>query len=157
MVKLKAAAEMEAAEARFVARMEEIQVKECNKAVFAPTLTAMVLSTVFALQREFPIQQILDPEAMMMMVNSHPDLDDDEEEEKDEDNDEEDDEEDDEDVPLVALGKRKISGNVLQDGKKQKNKGGNKISFKYLIRMLQYISNTWGHVYREPSHEEYAW
>jgi hypothetical protein len=139
---------MEAAEARFVARMEEIQVKECKKAVFAPTLTAMVLSTVFALQREFPMQQVLAPEQAMMTV------DDDEEEEKD---DECDDEEDDEDVPLMALGKRKISGTVLQDGKKQKTNGGNKISFKYLIRMLQYISNTWGHVYREPSHEEYAW
>lgn len=139
IVKLKNAAEMEEAEARFVARMEEIQVKECKKAIFAPTLTAMILSTVFELQREFPIHHLAPVEIIQ------------------ESEEEEGEEQEVEEVALMALGKRKNSSNAQKKNKKQKTPGGHKISLQYLMRMLQYISKTWGHVYREPSHEEYAW
>ena len=141
MVKLKTAAEMEATEARFVARMEEIQVKECKKAVFAPNLSTIVLSTILELQREFPINEMDAPEEMDV----------------EEESDDEDDGMDEENVPLMALGKRRTDEGVTRDGKKHKTSHQNRISPKYLARMLQYISKTWGHVYREPSHEEYAW
>ena len=132
ILKLKTSAEMEDMEARFVARMEEIQVKELKKAVFAPTLSAMVLSTIFELQRQFPIQHI--PEVIV-------------DEDESDDEEELNDECDEENVPLMDLRKRK----------KQKTKADPTISPKYLISMLHYISKTWGAVYREPSHEEYAW
>jgi hypothetical protein len=73
----------------------------------------------------FTIHQVLVPE----VVINPPDLDDDMEEEKDNNNDECDEEE--EDVPLGALGKCKMSGKVLQDGKKQKTNGVNNIIFKW--------------------------
>ena len=128
---------MEEGEARFVAHMEEVQVKECKKAVFAPTsLATMVLSTVFELQREFPISK---------------------EDGEDED---EDDEEEEEEVTLAVLGtKRKTASKSGNNSKRprQSTVAERRVSFQYLLRMLQHISKVWGHVYREPSHEDFAW
>jgi hypothetical protein len=143
IVRLKKTAGMEEAEARFVAQMEEVQVKECKKAVFAPTsLAAMILSTLFELQREFPV--------------SHVARDDTDDEEED------DDEEEEEDVPLAMMleGKRKAPASAEQPNSKRQKQmpaAEKMISFRYLLRMLQHISKVWGHVYREPSHEDYAW
>ena len=136
LLKLKSTAEMEEGEARFVAHMEEVQVKECKKAVFAPTsLATMVLSTVFELQREFPISK-------------------EDGEEEDEDDDEE------EEVTLAVLGtKRKTASKSGNNSKRprQNTVAERRVSFQYLLRMLQHISKVWGHVYREPSHEDFAW
>jgi hypothetical protein len=142
IVRLKEATENEMKEARFVARMEEIQTKELKKAVFAPNLSSMLLSAIFELQREFSVS------------TQEADHSDDEDEAMDEGD-------DDDDVPLVALGKRKSDETEdNQKGEKQQkrvNREDPKISLEYLIRVLEYISKTWGHCYREPSHEEYAW
>jgi hypothetical protein len=140
IVKMKATAEKEEAEAHFVAHMEEVQVKECKRAIFAPNLTSMVLSAVFELQREFPIRRdkMKDP------------LDDD-------DSDDDHDHSEDETDLTEDQTKRKSSNGLGKRKKKRKVKGESNISFKYVMKMLEHISKTWGHVYREPSNEEYAW
>ena len=137
MIKLKTATENESIEARFVEKMEEIQVKELHKAVFAPNLATIVLSTIFELQREFRVSA--------------------EDEERDNDDDEEDEEDD---LALDSLGKRKTEDEPENEAKKQHKVGREEdpnISLKYLIRMLEYASKTWGHCYREPDRDEYAW
>lgn len=133
MIKLKSASENELIEARFVDRMEELQVKELRKAVFAPNLTTIVLSAIFELQREFPI-----------IINDDEGMDGDEE---------------DDDVPLVSLGNRYSADQNLCDIKKRPkhaNLATPTISIVYLMRMLEYVSKIWGHVYREPDHENFA-
>mmetsp|Transcript_25162 Transcript_25162/g.62039 ORF Transcript_25162/g.62039 Transcript_25162/m.62039 type:complete len:1007 (+) Transcript_25162:894-3914(+) len=141
LVKLKGIAELEEQEARFVAHMEEVQVKQCKKAVFAPTaLSSMVLSAVFELQREFPTHFVDD----------------------DEDEDDSDDEEgEEEEVTLSAMTGDKRTAHSSKQPKTKRQKQNTAvpkmINFRYMLRMLQYISKTWGHVYREPSHEDYAW
>ena len=138
MIKLKTATENESIEARFVEKMEEIQVKELHEAVFAPNLTSIVLSTIFELQREFYVS-----------------IEDDNEKAN-----EDDDDDDDDDVALTCLGKRKSEDETENDAKKQHKigrEGDPNISLKYLIRMLEYVSKTWGHCYREPDRDDYAW
>ena len=69
-------------------------------------------------------------------------------------------EDEDEDVAdkMTLSGKRKHnSGADKKSSKKSKEKGIQNLNFKYLMRMVQHIGKTWGHVYREPSHEDYAW
>ena len=137
MIKLKTATENESIEARFVEKMEEIQVKELHQAVFAPNLTTIVLSAIFELQREFRVSA--------------------EEEERENDDDDEDEEDD---VALDCLGKRKSEDQTENEAKKQHKvgrEGDPNISLKYLIRMLEYASKTWGHCYREPDRDDYAW
>jgi hypothetical protein len=133
MIKMLNVAEMEEAEARFVAKMERVQVQQKHKAIFAPNLATMVLSTIMELQKEFPSDN---------SKSNNSDLEDDV---------------DDEDLTLA--GKRKQGSNLSSSPKKKKVKvkGVEHLSFKYLVRMVQLIGNTWGHVYREPSHEDYAW
>ncbi|CAJ1959310.1 unnamed protein product [Cylindrotheca closterium] len=135
LVKLKAIAELEEQEANFVAHMEEVQVKQCKKAVFAPTaLSSMILSAVFELQREFPTNFV------------HYDEDDS-------------DSDDEEEEVTVSGDKRTAHSSKRPKNKRQKQNAAvpKMINFRYMLRMLQYISKTWGHVYREPSHEEFAW
>lgn len=146
LVKLKTATELEEAEARFVARMEEVQSKQLQKAIFAPNLTTMVLSAIHELQREFPLSQA--PEAMEVDDSDASDSDDQEEGE--------------EKVTGVregdSAGKRKRAPKEARAGKKTKtNRQVQHLNFRYLMRMVQYIGKTWGHVYREPSHKDYAW
>jgi hypothetical protein len=138
IVKMKTTVEMEEAEARFVAHMEEVQVKECKKAIFAPNLTSMVLSSVFELQREFPIRRDRMQDPM-------------------DDSDDHEDQSEDESDNVADATKRKPSNGSGRRKKKRKVKGEANISFKYVMKMLEHISKTWGHAYREPSHEEYAW
>jgi hypothetical protein len=144
VVKLKTEKDSEEAEARFVAHMENIQVNNCKKAVFAPTLSAMILSTVFQLQDEFP-----EPEDDIKSFEIAKEMD------IDSDDDSDSDEED--DVPLVALGKRKMASSLEQEGTKKQKTDAPRLSYTFLARLLSHISTTWGHVYREPSHEDYAW
>lgn len=149
ILKLKENADNESLEARFVAKMEEIQVKELKKAIFAPNLTSIVLSAVFELQRDFLAKSQEDAESMGNFFG-----------EDGEDVDEGD--EDYDDVLLIELGKRKPKEDLKgrKDGKKQRvqdNVRQSSVVVHYLIRMLEYISKTWGHCYREPSNEDYAW
>ena len=140
MLKLKIATENESTEARFVDRMEEIQVKELNKAVFPPNLTTIVLSALFELQREFHV--LPEEDDFNVDVNfKNPDDD------------------DDDDVPLDCLGKRKFENQKGETKKHHKNgmEGHPNFSIKYLIRLIEYVSKTWGHCYCEPSEDEYAW
>ena len=140
IIKLKTATENESIEARFVEKMEEIQVKELHQAIFAPNLTTIVLSSIFELQREFHVSTGND---------------DDEKERYDAEDDD-----DDDDVALDCLGKRKPEDQTENDTKKQHKIGREEdpnINLKYLIRMLHYVSKTWGHCYREPERDEYAW
>jgi hypothetical protein len=143
MLKLKTATENESIEARFVEKMEEIQVKELHQAIFAPNLTTIVLSAIFELQREFYVS-----------------IDDDNENMNDDAEDDDAEDDDDDDVPLECLGKRKPEDQTEDDTKKQHKigrEGDPNFSIQYLIRMLEYVSKTWGHCYREPARDEYAW
>lgn len=136
LVKLKESSELEEQEARFVAHMEEVQVKQCNKAVFAPAeLSSIILSSVFELQREFPTQFV------------------------DDDDEDESDDEEEADLSELTGDKRAAHSRKLPKNKKQKQSTAvpKMVNFRYMLRMLQYISKTWGHVYREPSHEDFAW
>jgi hypothetical protein len=132
IVNLKRATEMEAAEARFVSRMERIQVRQCKQAVFAPSLSTMVLSAVIALRQEFPSSSVEEDPSGKDQVS------------EDEDSCGE------EDLPLAALGKRKHVDRSNEEAHL-------KIALSYLSRLISYISKTWGHVYHEPCHSEYAW
>ncbi|KAL3941181.1 MAG: hypothetical protein SGBAC_004412 [Bacillariaceae sp.] len=139
LVKLKLITEMEEQEARFVVHMEEVQVKQCKKAIFAPTaLSSMILSAVFELQREFPTHFV-----------------------DDEDKDDSDNEEEEEEVTLSAMASDKRTAPFSKQPKSKRQKQNTAvpkmINFRYMLRMLQYISKTWGHVYREPSREDFAW
>ena len=60
ILKLKAETEREEEEARFVEEMEELQVKQLKVAVFAPTLTAMVLSAVCELAKDISKDDSID-------------------------------------------------------------------------------------------------
>ena len=145
LVKLKTASEMEEAEARFVAQMEKIQVHQCKKAVFAPSLSTMVLSAVMELQSEFETfsrrKDFVNGPGKELNVKQDDVPDDDDEEE--------------EDLPLALLGKRASTEQANQDQKRQKAES--RLSLVYLSRLLSFCSKTWGHVFKEPSHSEYAW
>jgi hypothetical protein len=142
ILKLKELNKKEEAEDRFVMKMEEIQAKELKKAIHAPHLSSIVLSAISELQREFPLPK-------------------EEEQPSDEEEDADDEDELDEDdyAPLVSLGKRDAQATEAVS-KKQKvlHAADNPtISLQYLMRLLEYVSKTWGHCYREPSQLDYAW
>jgi hypothetical protein len=137
ILKLKTAAENESIEARFVERMEEIQVKELRQAIFAPNLTTIVLSAIFELQREFDASITDDFKHDVEEEDGH-----------------------DDDVALESLGKRKSDNQSEENIKKQhkiSREQDPNLSIRYLIRMLEYVSKTWGHCYREPEKDEYFW
>jgi hypothetical protein len=147
-VRLQAEKEAQETEARFVARMEDIQVKKHSKAVFAPSLAAMVLCTVVELEADFkndvfePLSPVVASETSRLAAaptNAN---------DSDEDS-------DDEDVPLAALGKRTQNDSNSLANKKQKAEMF--VRRKFLAKLIQSISKKWGHVYREPSDVEYAW
>ena len=133
-------------EARFVARMEAAQLTKHSKAVFAPGLTALVLSAVVELQaafkheKETPVPAVVEKEPPLPPKVSVYDSSDDS---------------DDEDVPLAALKKRALGDSNDTSNKKQKTEHA--VRRKFLAMLLQSISKKWGHVYSEPSDMEYAW
>jgi len=63
---------------------------------------------------------------------------------------------DDDDVLLVNLGKRNLPAAPSSHSKKAKSESTN-IDLECLARILLYMSERWGHVYREPSNVDYAW
>jgi hypothetical protein len=146
-VRMKVEKEAEEAEARFVSRMEEIQLTKCNQAIFAPSLTAMVLSAVVELEPKFegkalsPLMSVpLKPEPVAQAKH-----------EEDSDNDD-----DDDDVPLAALGKRP-NDDSDPDQANKRQRGDMPVRHQFLAKLVQFISTKWGHVFREASNEEYTW
>jgi len=168
IVKQKQESESEEAEARFVDSMEQMEAKELKKAVFAPSfLSSIILSTIFELQREFPISSIspADESDVGGLEKKQKQEETDESTNKDtgdnmEDDDDEDDDDDDDDVPLALLGKRGSRDNKKEEQNKRPKmdiEWRPKFNLQYLVRMLEYISKTWGHCFRELSHRDYAW
>jgi hypothetical protein len=151
-VKLKEEQVKEEDEARFVAEMERIQLTTLRKAIFAPSLTVIILSSLASISDEFEkMATIKTAEKTPSLVKETPpaplhvvDVD------------------SDDDVPLMALGKR---GALLpgkeRESKKQKTEETPpcEVGFNVLFlgKLLLHMSKTWGHVYREPSHKDYAW
>jgi hypothetical protein len=148
----------EQAEARFVERMEEIQLRKCNKAIFAPSLTAAVLSAVVELESKGGgtggsnsitlVSTLGDSENTRFngTSNSHADWN----------CESHDSDDDDDDVPLAALGKRSVQSTDHQSSKKQKGHV-RAISNQNLASVVRFISQRWGHVMKEPSAMDYAW
>lgn len=136
----------EEAEAKFVDKMEMIQIHRCNQAVFPPSLEAIVLSAVAEFSKThrddtFVANKLIVPmDAKALEVkqsvgyNSG---------------------DDDDDVPLALLGSKFSSGSGVYSTLKQQLEA--KLSHQYLARLVRFISEKWGHVYYEPSHLEYAW
>ena len=64
------------------------------------------------------------------------------------------------DLPLLALGKRPPLGELGPLAKKTRN--GTELASlgfhpTFLAQLLIFISHTWGHVYREPTHNDFSW
>ena len=167
ILKLKEEAEREDEEARFVNEMEELQVIRTKVAVFAPTFTAMVLSSIAELSGEILASGdiVCDIEAgtigerskrTSITTGSQA-----EEEHVDE---------DDDDLPLMALCKQSGPSSEEPEFKRIKTLDSDKSGVEYeivknmlpldlsfLAKVLRHISHTWGHLYKEPSHADYSW
>jgi hypothetical protein len=151
-VRMKEEESAQEAEAAFVGRMEEIQLLKCGKAIFAPSLTAIVLSALMDLEPKFrdcpaipPVEEVQE-KPVLPTPKAEPDDDDD------------DDDSDDDDIPLTALGKRETTTNSQNvQGNKKKARGEPPIRQNYIAALLRYVSDRWGHVYREPSDSDKSW
>ena len=137
-------------EARFVSEMERIQLATLGKAIFAPSLTAMILSSIVSVSDDFELKAIAAAKAIAkkhISKPSHPspkvDVD------------------SDDDVPLVSLGKRGATPGPASEGKKQKTDEYHPLevgfNILFLAKILVHLSKTWGHVYRELGDKDYAW
>ena len=156
------------AEQQFIEQMEEVQRTKTNQSLSAPSLTAMVLSTVSELECLFGEKmsklQIVKPLPKVEVLPDKSAISETEREENapsyvDAEN-ELGDEDDNDDVPLLALCKRQCEDRVGPSvNKKQKFDPTHSTSIHpwYLAKLIQYISTRWGHVYQEPSHEDYVW
>ena len=170
-------------EAEFVLKMEQNQSLGMKKAVFAPSsLCTIVLSAVATVMDRIPKEYLLDSEKAEvveekanMVIESKPDDDKDEVSKLSLDSD--DDDSDDEDMPLNALLlkpqpslKRAAADNSkkLPSPKRHKqaeadatsnNQAKSKaVPSGYVLgEILHYISKTYGHLFLEPSHSNYAW
>jgi hypothetical protein len=149
-VKLRSEQKAQEAEAKFVAQMEEIQLGQRNQAVFAPSLESMVLSGVAELQQvikdlaldPLPSQHLMQPSTLLLAdTKQAPAIDDD-------------DSDDDDDVPLAQLGKRPSKTELIPIKKSREEVS---IRHIFLAKLLNALSSKWGHVFSEPSDEEYAW
>jgi hypothetical protein len=161
-VQLRAETEAAKLEAEFILNMEMKQSSEMGKAVFAPKLLCtMVLSAIASLTDEMPNDDhhMIDSSAVDKNVGSGQVR---EEvavaESSDEDS-------DDEDVPQTALaqvGSKREQVNVASASPKRlklnsETQTKNNPSPYFLAKLLKYISKTYGHLYQEPTHLEYAW
>lgn len=177
-VKLKEEQIKDEDEARFVAEMERIQLTKFQKAIFAPSLTAMVLSSLATMNipnefekmatakkngKKIPSSPVKESSLLLLPAPPPPYAVEDDS---------------DDDVPLVALLGKRVA--LSLPGNKNKDEGGesqkkhksssegeetNKLSevlvggfnVYFLGKLLLHMSQTWGHVYQEPSHKDYAW
>jgi len=152
-MKLRAENDAQEEEAKFVLEMEKKQAAEMKMAVFAPgTLCVMVLSAVAVINES--LSGVEEAESM------------DEENEGETTANDEVDEDHDADIPLTALiGSKKLKrSHSTTDTFPSKRLKIGKISSKkelpssyFLARILEYVSQTFGHLFHEPSHAEYSW
>jgi hypothetical protein len=167
IIRIQTESEVDLVEAKFINRMEKVQLLRLEQAVAAPkSLTAIVLSTIFELESEFhdrekmgPLLQLPQTPTVLIEnkvtpattqstnINSV----------------ERDSDDEDDDVPLAALGKRmpdsedSLPDDSLHSEKRRRGNPSIVLNSLYLARMIQFLSYKWGHVYREPSNEEYLW
>ena len=144
-MKLRAETEAAKAEAEFVLNMEIKQSSEMNKAVFAPTsLCTMVLSAV-----AWMMEGETDDDKLSVRESSGEDETNDDKDSDDVGDGDNDDSDEEEDLPLnlLASSTKKISHITKK----------NTPSTYVLAKVLLHISRTYGHLFQEPSHVEYAW
>jgi len=146
LVKAKEEQENEILEANFVDEMEKFQAKERKQAIFSPNFITMVICAVIELGTSFDKRMGRRTRITIDKDETNP-LKDDENQDLD-------------DLPLSILGKCETEHHLL-GGTKKVEMGGNNTSLifhpLFLAKILDYISRTWGHLYREPSHPEYSW
>ena len=135
--------EAERQEAAFVLDMERFQVTNLKQAIFSPTLlSVIVLSAISSVCGKYDDTKSDDCNQSQSnhdinMLN----------------------EEEDEELPLESLGKRRADNEYANDNDHKKRKLGNTnmVDVYCLAELLLHISKTWGHVYCEPEHVDYAW
>jgi hypothetical protein len=142
ILSLKGEAENEATEAKFVNEMEIVQVRQLKTAIFAPSLSVMVLSAVSMIG--LACEEFLSSADLMDVTVT------DSQEAFDED-----------DIPLLCLGKHSKVGTYHQFPSKKRKENTDNLSFgfhpAFLAKILNFIGSTWGHVYQDQSHEEFSW
>lgn len=149
----------EEAEAYFVDQAEQIQLRELGQSIFSPSLTSMIMSSIAALkdnfeeikERKSKLAEKVSGDRNVVSATGNknnpvglPDMK------------EADEEDEDDDVPLVALGKRSLPAGHCISPKKVKCEATN-INFECLARIIQFCSQKWGHVFREPIDGDYVW
>lgn len=137
--------EAERIEAIFVNQMEEIQAKR-GIAVFTPKhKSVIVLSAIASCQERLVDSSINDEKSAESRTAIDPESDDDSD--------------DDDDIPLnAALGKRSATSSDANDRKSKTARFARKLSnLVSLGSILEHISITWGHLFRDPLPVEEAW
>ncbi len=183
ILKLKDATEREEEEARFVEKMEKFQVTKLKRAVFAPSLTAMVLSAIAALANDLSgadstIEDVAKVCGTDISNNERPaataarldsttngaqETEASPSSKKSMGVQENSDDDDDDDIPLMDLCKRSNPSSFEPEAKRLKTedtqyvKERPTLNVSFMAKMLHHISHTWGHLYAEPSDSDYAW
>ena len=157
--KLRAETEAAKGEVEFVMNMEVKQSSEMRKAVLAPKyLCTMVLSAVASMAKEVPHDEEKRLNKSVTPINDAS---------KTNDIDSDDGSDDEDDLPLNELlssGSKRISLSTYDsNAKRSKLDTGAQTAKKkeaklnVLAQVLKHISQTYGHLFEEPSHLEYAW
>jgi hypothetical protein len=151
------------AEQQFIEGMEEVQRTKTKQSLSAPSLTAIVLSVIAQLECECGEKMakmqlpVIKPTPKVDVLDKTSRIDN---AEMVEGKNELVNEEEDDDVPLMALCKRRNEDCPDPSlSKKQKCDPTNYslIHPWYLAKLVHFISTRWGHVYQEPSNEDYVW
>lgn len=140
--------EAERNEAVFVNQMEQIQSK-LGIAVFAPThKSVMVLSAIASCEEKLVDLSECDEHPTENKSTRDP-----------KGSDDSDDESDDDDIPLnAALGKRSATSSKENERKSKTARFSRKVTnFVSLGSILEHISTTWGHVFKDPVPIEEVW
>jgi len=125
----------------FIARMQDVQVRKMQKAVKSPTVQSILLSAVVELQSDFSNWSHKTVKAAKKQSAAQLEIADDS-----------DDDSDDDDIPLTALNKD------MKEKKESKTPSNDVCFSKYFLgRLLKFISDRWGDVYQEPTHEDHSW
>merc|ERR1712238_281974 len=133
MRKQKEEIEADMLEAIFVNEMERIQISVLKKAVFAPRhVTILILSTIASLSENIKNSDALETETPKDIVN----------------------------MKIMSKEEKDRSRHnivMLPEQKKINNIGVPNINSFSLAQIILHISITWGHVYKDLDHIEYAW
>uniref|UniRef100_A0A7S4VDE1 PDZ domain-containing protein n=1 Tax=Ditylum brightwellii TaxID=49249 RepID=A0A7S4VDE1_9STRA len=149
--RIQAEMESEREEAEFVHRMERIQIAQEKKAIFAPSsLSVMIICALAHLKDVNVDNQVHVLDSAIKETNENgkdlPEIDEDTESSSEK----EDSPDDEDDILLTALGSSSL------EPLKRRGMWKNPHPF-FLAEIMFYISKTWGHVYIEPTHLDYAW